>query len=568
MGTLQCFKCGATLTKQDVCLQCGEDMRLYKRILFNADQLYNLGLERAKAGDLSGARNYLRQCIQLNKNHVTARNLLGLVYYRLGEPALALREWIFSTHLQPDDNLASRYLRSVEKSLSHINGSVSRYNMAVTYLQHNSRDLAIVQLKQLMGRPYQILRAQQLMALLYMQDGQYSKALKLLKLCQKTDKGNPITKRYIRALEERRRADEDGSYRRAMTEAVENRTDSDVIIPHNTREYGSYFMYVLYILIGLILGIGMVYFIAVPAVRNKEQENNRQELLSYEQAMSDWQNQVVKEQANVDRLTAQADELKEKIQAYEGTGDGLTYDVFLPILNAYAANDISGIEDEFYKLDQNKTNEDYRQIYLMLQADVRKNLGERAYYRGMQFLDKGEYQNALDLFEVSRKHNGYNVKNVFQIGVCHQLLDHTEWALYYYQYAAVTWPDDPWSANPKARLNAMLEADPSLTVPAVTPGELGEGKEERPDFVEMTEEETTPEETDEEASSADTIDITPSESPEETTETPVEETTEAPAETPEETTEAPAETTEAPAETPEEVAPAEPQEPPIEDEQG
>lgn len=56
-----------------------------KKIRLAANGFYNVGLERAKIRDLTGAAEALKKCLMLNKYHIDARNLLGLIYYEMGE---------------------------------------------------------------------------------------------------------------------------------------------------------------------------------------------------------------------------------------------------------------------------------------------------------------------------------------------------------------------------------------------------------------------------------------------------------------------------------------------------
>lgn len=533
-----CFRCGASLTKQDVCLQCGEDLRLYKRILINSDRLYNLGLERAQARDLTAAENYLVAAIQHNKSHIQARNLLGLVYYEMGEPALALKEWIISTSYQPEDNPAEKYLKNTEKNMHSINGSVTRYNMAITYLSNNNRDLAVIQLKQLVGRSYKMLKAMQLMALLYIQDEHYSKAQKLLKECHKIDRGNPVTRKYYRAIEEHKRASRGNSYREAMSRAMaEGTTNRDVIIPKNIREYGSYFMYVLYIIIGVIIGAGLVYFVVVPTVRTKEQDNNRQALINYEDSIGLWQNEVVKKNSEIEKLEASINELKDKIGSIENVEEDITYDVFLPVLEAYTNNDPRELEEAFLALSFDTSNSEYMRVYGMIKAYIMSNLADYANYLGMQYINGAKYDKALKMFKYAVEKEGYTSQNLFYIGLSYQLLGQNEWSIYYYKYCMVTFPDGNYYSNSRVSLEAMLEAYTDLVEPDPTPGELGSGKVETnydivdpdertddgnidivdPDKSDESDEETTEETSDEPS------DESSEESPEEDVNEPVEE---------------------------------------------
>ena len=75
-----------------------------------ANSFYNLGLEKARIRDLSGAAQCLKKSLHFNKYQTDARNLLGLIYYENGEVADALVQWVISMNLQPDHNLADHYL--------------------------------------------------------------------------------------------------------------------------------------------------------------------------------------------------------------------------------------------------------------------------------------------------------------------------------------------------------------------------------------------------------------------------------------------------------------------------
>ena len=84
--------------------------RTYRKIISTSNLLYNRGLEQAEVRDLSGAIATLKEALRYNKYNTRARNLLGLVYFEMGETVDALAEWVISKNLQPVDNLASEYL--------------------------------------------------------------------------------------------------------------------------------------------------------------------------------------------------------------------------------------------------------------------------------------------------------------------------------------------------------------------------------------------------------------------------------------------------------------------------
>ena len=80
-----------------------------------ANGFYNLGLEKAKRRDLTGAVEYLKKSLRFDKYQMDARNLLGLVFYELGETADALMQWVISMNLHPEDNPADSFLEKIQR---------------------------------------------------------------------------------------------------------------------------------------------------------------------------------------------------------------------------------------------------------------------------------------------------------------------------------------------------------------------------------------------------------------------------------------------------------------------
>ena len=144
-------------------------MGSYNKIIHLSNVLYNDGLEKANVRDLSGAAESLRKSLRYNKANIPARNLLGLIYYEMGEVVDALSEWVISRSLSTDDNPAEQYLDAIQSNrsrLSSVNQTIKKYNQALVYCQQGSRDLAIIQLKKVLSMNSGFVKGRQLLALL------------------------------------------------------------------------------------------------------------------------------------------------------------------------------------------------------------------------------------------------------------------------------------------------------------------------------------------------------------------------------------------------------------------
>ena len=202
---MNCYNCGAELSNSDYCERCGADVSLYRRLIKLSNAYYNEGLEKARVRDLSGAAVALRQSVKANKKNTDARNLLGLVYFEMGEMVDALSQWIISKNFQSEKNLADEYIKSVQNSparLDAINTTIKKYNQSLLYCEQGSFDLAVIQLKKILSTNPNLLKGHQLLALLYMKEDNFVRARAELQAVLNIDRTNTLALRYLKELDE------------------------------------------------------------------------------------------------------------------------------------------------------------------------------------------------------------------------------------------------------------------------------------------------------------------------------------------------------------------------------
>ncbi len=317
-----CYNCGCRLSEHDFCTSCGVDVARYKKIMSVANMYYNDGLDKAKVRDLTGAITSLRQCLKFNKNHIEARNLLGLVYFEMGEVVAALSEWVISKNLKPEKNIADDYINAIQSSagrLDAMNQTIKKYNQALYYCQQDSKDLAVIQLKKVLSMNTKFVRAHQLLALLYIDSEQWEKARRELVKCMDIDRNNTQTLSYMREVEKILTPDETGRVsKRKSEDSVRYQSDNEVIIqPMGISEPGrSGASTLLNIGIGILIGAAAVYFLVVPAVKTNVQNQAQQDIARIGNQIDEKNNTITAlENANKDlkaeneKLTAQIQEL-------------------------------------------------------------------------------------------------------------------------------------------------------------------------------------------------------------------------------------------------------------------
>lgn len=273
-----CFNCGNILTNSDYCGQCGMDVSVYKKIVKLSNSYYNAGLLKASNRDLSGAAEALNRCIKLNKRQIDARNLLGLVYFEMGETVQAFREWVVSLNIQPDNNSSEKYLQAIQSDknkMDELNHTIRKFNVALAYAQNGTEDMAIIQLKKIINQNPNLVKGYQLLAVLYMKQGEFERAKKTIVRSLKVDKCNPLSNKYLKEVnsyiedEKKNNPEERGRRRRANRGLILDRpylSGNDVIIPKNNfKEAFSSAQTIVHIVVGLLIGAAMIYFIVTPA---------------------------------------------------------------------------------------------------------------------------------------------------------------------------------------------------------------------------------------------------------------------------------------------------------------
>lgn len=200
---MKCPNCHYTFRSGSCCPNCGIDVIIYRKAKAASDKLYNKALSQAKAGDLSGACEALKQSILFNKKNEKARNLLGLVYYEMGRIADALMHWIISSSLVKENNPAKKYIDTLQnnaREMEKYNDSVRMYNQALTYLTQKNEDLAIIQLKKAVDFSPKFLEAWNLLALCYSNRQEHNKAVSCIEKVLALDFNNPKAMQYAREL--------------------------------------------------------------------------------------------------------------------------------------------------------------------------------------------------------------------------------------------------------------------------------------------------------------------------------------------------------------------------------
>ncbi|MCI8307087.1 MAG: tetratricopeptide repeat protein [Lachnospiraceae bacterium] len=460
---MNCPRCNASVNMQmNRCSQCGQSILVYKKAVRISNSLYNEGLEKARVRNLSGAADTLERSLTYYKSNVNARNLLGLVYYEMGEIVAALTQWILSKNLCGENNEADYYIDSIQSNphvLENWSLTIKKYNAALQSAKQGNEDLAIIQLKKVVSISPNFVRAQQLIALMYIIVGDEAKALNHLVKARKTDCGNTLTNRYINLL---------GGTNKNVESVVEKKAsaperkvfkgDNNVTVSR----IGSYekekprafpFINVMIgVIIGLFVGIGLI----MPTLSNKYNEDKASEVTDYGEKIAERDSKIKSleydkgnlenhiaelerqlKEANEDTSLSAAEVYQKILAAYKQYNDGDK----AKALAAVADIDMSGIEDSTAK-----------DIVDTIQSEDASNASAEAFEKGRTAYNSGKYDEAKEHFDEALELNKDNYDAIYFYGRLYHRQGNKEKAVEYYNRIIEDYPECSRAREAKTRL--------------------------------------------------------------------------------------------------------------------
>lgn len=199
-----CPACGKEIIMQATCPQCNFNIEIFEKAKRISIYLYNKGLDEYNSGCVLDSIATLEKSLNFYKNNVVARNLLGLIYYSIGEISEAVKEWVISTSIKKEDNTASKYLADVEKCKDEtktLNDAIKIYNEALKYAKQGNDDIAIIRLQKATSLSPDFLKANILLMLLYAkEDATKDKAKIILDKIKNIDKKSKIIRLYSKEV--------------------------------------------------------------------------------------------------------------------------------------------------------------------------------------------------------------------------------------------------------------------------------------------------------------------------------------------------------------------------------
>ncbi|MBP3325282.1 MAG: tetratricopeptide repeat protein [Coprococcus sp.] len=408
---LNCKHCGGTIQVTGYCANCGLKSEYVNKALNSSKYYYNIGLDKARVRDMSGAKEALKTALKYDKMNIDARNLLGLVYYETGEVVMALSHWVVSVNHFSGRNVAKRYIKDVRSNphkLEATNNVARKYNQALAYARQGSKDLAFIQLRKVLSDNNKFVNGYLLLALLFIDEERFDKARKALKRVIKIDRTNPLAVRYLSEMghtdEEimRFRDFPEESYDADLLFVDEERKaysgtgnvdfDGEPIPVGRYKDINFYKYSLAYIIAGLILGIAVTWFLIVPHRDKTADDESRNLKIAFSQEIADknvkmasLENEIESLNTELDDANKQVTNLNKKIKAYETSAAQILSD-----------EDRVRMQSGIKKYEDMSYDEAISDFDKVLEHNPDSDIA--LYYKGMSYIKKSDTINAKQAF--------------------------------------------------------------------------------------------------------------------------------------------------------------------------
>lgn len=316
---MNCPKCNFIIkTDEKRCLNCGANINYLKKCVNISNHLYNKGLNLSNKREFSNAIEYIEKSILYNKSNIQARNLLGLLYYKIGHFADAMKQWIISTNYNSlDDNTAFYYIDIIKNNMRYFekgNDAVRLYNQAIRYLNRKNDDLAVIRLKNSLKIYPDLIDSMNLLTFCYIIQSKNKKALENVKNTLNIDHNNKTALFYLTQISlsmENNILDQKYVHNGNIDVISENKNKEN----HNFK-YKVFTTNAFIFIIGFVLSALFMYFLYIPDYKEKFASNSTESIKKYEESKSNYEILMQEISSENEQLKLENEQLQKQIENY------------------------------------------------------------------------------------------------------------------------------------------------------------------------------------------------------------------------------------------------------------
>ena len=421
---------------------------------------YNRGLYFARSGELTKAVEALKYSLIFDKTLISARNLLGLIYYEIGEAGDAVMHWVISTNLKQDNNIASEYIYDLQQGdggLGLYSDCVTKFNQSLNYIQTGNDDLALLQLIRVVESNPKYIKARLLLSYLYIKQRDYKKALPHVRRVLSQDRNNDMAMRFLASIGDGLRKKKKPDEQSPVYDEYRRMSVDDIVMPPTYKENTS-MQTILYIAIGFVIGFAALIFIYMPTQRAKVISEYNDKIASIDSKLSDANTQIATLTEEKDKLTTESNELRQQLNTYleDATYRLSQFQKLLGAVDAYRQDDYSKAADLFASIDSSEIQDVDDQSSVSAKS-IYDNLSNIMSVEGYKLLaaqgdtayDAGRYDTAISYYDKALVIKSDYVSCLYKKGMAYKKKGDLQTANQIFGEIIMEYPDTEWASNAK-----------------------------------------------------------------------------------------------------------------------
>ncbi|MBE6022078.1 MAG: tetratricopeptide repeat protein [Cellulosilyticum sp.] len=453
----QCPYCGNSIKYGLYCNVCLKRIDWIEDIGNRSMFYYNKGLEAARSRKLSIATIYLQKAIMLYKYNIEARNLLGLIYFEVGQIGEALKEWIISCSLKKEDNKAIYYMEKVQKQAKTIENrkeAIILYNRGLGYLRQKNMDMAIIRLKKAVSINPHFVEARTLLALAYIEQKQYYKANEQVKKALDVDKSHKMALLYFKYLSAEDTNDVQPyelEYKNQRETSFKKIVDRGANLRRN----------VVYFLLGsvsvAVIGVALV----MPSQMSAYESEIKQLKLSEETLSEKLQTVSEGYQVELTELKNSKGQLEEEVKRYKASVERLTQKEKLNLASKLREQgDHIKAAETLYSIASSSLEEEDVLILNELKERIYPRAIDSLYNEGVDLHNRAQYMDAIMSFEtvlLYEPEEWIGSKTLYYLAESYKESGEIDLAKKYYEKVKIEYPETSAAYQANSRLERLNE---------------------------------------------------------------------------------------------------------------
>lgn len=387
---------------------------------------FDLAIDRVEENDMYMAAFFLKKSLIYNKKNIDSRNLLGLIYYKLGDIVEALVQWIISKSYRERDNLATVYMNEVQNDNTTQDkyNAIKLYNLALDNIHIGRNDLAMMQLIKGLNLNPNHFKSLALLSLLQLNIKDYIKAGSNLLRAQKLDSGNFQVNKLMNYTMANTKKSEVKEKKLKNVYSIKKLEEDDAILSKRYIKLTTN-QKIIFILLGLSIGIMSYQTIVLPMMGNRFKSEATNDIIKYADLVNE-QNKTLRDLTIENaQLKSDYDSASIRLKAYEEQNRLFTsqYETLNEIITLFDEGYISRAARAYIELDKDSITDETLLILLNNAKSRIEGIGAtRLTELGTESWNAGNKTQAIAYYQLSLSINPNDPETMFLLARLYQSL--------------------------------------------------------------------------------------------------------------------------------------------------